>query len=73
MEKGKHTIRAKVDEVVFFVRSGKLVPLGKACSNTSQLDYDSLVLYGDGETYELYADDGFTKDISPDNIRVLRK
>lgn len=51
-----------MDEVVFFVLKDKLVPVG-----------EDLILLGNGTEYQLYEDDGLTKDYSLDNIRILRK
>lgn len=70
---GEHIITAELHEVVFFVRKGKLVPVGKGAQDTSSLRLDDVELLGDGEQYELYADDGYTRDVSLDRIRILKK
>lgn len=73
VQQGEHTIHAALNEVVFFVLGGELVPIGKAITNTAQADFENLTLLGDGASYALYSDDGLTKDCSLDNIRILKK
>ena len=70
---GSHEIRSVPGQVIFFVRSGKLLPLARPCLNTTQLDIDSLQFLGDGTTYELYWDDGLSREITEENIRILNK
>lgn len=72
-EKGKRTIEAALGEVVFFIRKGTLVPVGKAIASTAEADFDHLTLLGDGQEYDLYADDGLTRDCTMDNVRKLTK
>lgn len=62
VKQGDFEIEVELNEVVFFVLKDKLVPVG-----------EDLILLGNGTEYQLYEDDGFTKDYSLDNIRVLRK
>lgn len=71
--RGEVTIRAALHEIVFFIRKGKLVPVGQAVTNTAQLNFEALELLGDGDRYALYADDGMTRELSPEYIRVLAK
>ena len=70
---GFHEIHSAPGQVNFFVRSGKLVPLANPCLNTAQLDIDSLKYLGDGETCELYWDDGISRAITEENIRILHR
>lgn len=60
---GSYYIYVGLDEVVFFVRHGCLVPLAKPAKDTASIDTSSFTFVGDGERYELYDDDGFTRDI----------
>ncbi len=71
--KGAYDVDVALDEVVFFIRHGKLLPVGRAIMNTSEYDVSDLTLLGDGESYELYTDDGLTRDCTLENIRTLRK
>lgn len=71
--KGEMTIHAELNEVVFFILKGKLVPIGKEIANTAQADFDDLTLLGDGKTYALYADDGLTKACSPEQLKTIVK
>lgn len=73
VSQGHHTIHAELNQVVFFIRKGKLLPIGEAVSNTSQLNLTAVKLYGDGKQYELYCDDGASKDCSLANIKILTK
>ena len=65
-EKGHHYIPVALDEVLIFIRPGKILPLAKEANNVSKIDTTKLTLftYGDSNaTYQLYKDDGYTKDI----------
>lgn len=72
-KKGERTIEAALGEVVFFIRKGTLVPVGKAIASTAEADFDHLTLLGDGQEYDLYADDGLTRNCTMDNVRKLTK
>lgn len=71
--RGEITIEAELNEVVFFIRKGRLIPVGRDIQNTRDIDFDHLTLLGDGREYALYADDGLCKDHSLDKIRLLRR
>ena len=71
--RGEITIEAELNEVVFFIRKGRLIPIGRDIQNTRDIDFDCLTLLGDGREYALYADDGLCKDHSLDKIRTLRR
>ena len=70
---GHMTVEAKLNEVVFFVLKDKLLPVGEAIANTAQMDISRLTLLGSGAVYELYADDGLTREYTMENIRILKK
>ena len=70
---GTHTVKAELDEVVFFILPGKLLPIGKGIDHESQLDTENLMLLGDGERYALYDDDGLTREMSGNFIRILKR
>ena len=72
-EAGWRDVDAAVDEVVFFIRRGKLLLVGEPIESTAGYNVESLTLLGDGETYELYTDDGLTRACGEENIRLLRK
>ena len=71
--KGERTIEVKLNEVVFFVLKDQLVPIGKPITNTAEYDVAELTLLGDGKTYELYTDDGLTRDCSMKNVKVIER
>lgn len=73
VEQGERTIHAELNEVVFFIRKGKLMPIGKSAINTAQVDFEDLRLLGDGEAYALYSDDGITRECTLENVRILTK
>lgn len=57
---GHHYVKAELNELVFFIRRGKAIPLGASAENTAELDSASLKLIGyAGACYELYMDDGY--------------
>ena len=70
-KKGKITLEAGYGEVVFFIRKGKLLPIGPEILNTKDYSVENLTLLGDGEEYELYTDDGLTRDCRMENVRIL--
>ena len=72
VQKGTITVRAQLHQVVFFIRKGKLLPIGKAITNTRDIDLQDLTLLGDGEQYALYADDGLSRNCSLDHVRILK-
>ena len=74
MEKGHHFVVIPENEVVFFIRKDKCIPLCKAAESTNELNTNDLELIGTGSEYLLYADDGTGFDFSnPDNLKLLKK
>ena len=69
---GERTAMAPLNTVVFYIRRGKLVPVGKAVSNTAEMDLLDVELLGSGTSYEQYVDDGSTKECSLDRCVVRR-
>lgn len=66
MEAGWHYIGCALNEVAFFLRDGHLLPLCPPCECTGELDYSKFEVLGEagkGLAYELYVDDGYTKDV----------
>lgn len=71
---GYHYVPVKLEELVFFVRKGRAIPVCDGGECTAELKTDSLRMLGyEGAAYELYDDDGLTKDISEKNIRIICK
>lgn len=75
LEKGHHYILVAMNEVVIFVRKGHILPLSSGGKNVADVDWNKLelVYYGEsGIQYELYDDDGYSKEITLDgHIQVL--
>ncbi len=62
---GHHYITAELGEVPLFIRKGHMLPLAAPCECTKELSYDSFELLGeDGTSYEMYCDDGISRDTS---------
>ncbi len=73
MDRGEYSISANLDEVVFFIRNNKLVPVCDGGENVMECDLYNVELLGNGEEYHQYIDNGQTKRISKKNIRVITK
>ena len=70
---GEQFVNIPLGEVVFYIRKGKLLPVGGAAMHTGECDLSAVTLLGDGEEYEQYLDDGVTRSVSEDNICLLRR
>lgn len=73
VKQGEMFVEVSLNEVVFFILKDKLVPFGKALKNTSELSFEGLELLGDGAEYQLYVDDGLTREYSLEHIKILKK
>lgn len=73
IEKGHHYIEVALDEVVFFVRNGCCIPLCDRADNVDSINEKTIKLYGCGDTYELYSDDGYTTSPTLSNIKIITK
>jgi alpha-glucosidase len=72
--KGNHYVNVPLNTVVFFVRHGCLVPLCNPESNSGKLNTQHFTFLGDGASYELYEDDGYTQEITlKDHLRKITK
>lgn len=70
---GERYVDVALNEVVFYIRKGKCVPVCKGAQSTDGLDLKDVVLLGSGKQYKQYVDDGFTKHVSADNIVTVTK
>ncbi len=74
MEKGHHFVEIAENEVVFYIRKDKAIPLCKPAMCTEEMDTENLELIGTGSEYVLYSDDGISKDFGKDeNYKTLTK
>ena len=73
VDKGWHHQQTQLHEVVLYIRKGKLLPIGKPITNTADYDVEDLQLLGDGDVYDLYTDDGLTRQCTMDNVRQLSR
>ena len=71
---GHHYVKAELNELVFFIRKAKAIPMGAAARNTEGLDAATLQMLGyTGAEYMLYEDDGYTKEYSMEGHRKFVK
>jgi alpha-glucosidase len=75
VSKGDHYVNDPLNAVVFFVRHGYLVPLCRPETASCKLNTQHFTSFlGDGVSYELYEDDGYTREISLKNhLRKITK
>ena len=73
IEKGNHYINVALDEIVFFVKNGCCVPLCDRADRVESIDENTIKLYGNGDSYVLYTDDGFTTSPTLENIKTISK
>lgn len=73
LPKGEHTVQVPLDQVVFFIRKGTLLPVAQMAERVELVDLEHVTLMGTGTQYEQYLDDGQTKDYGEAHIRVLTK
>lgn len=62
MEKGRHYVKAALDEVLVFIRPDHLIPVsggGRCVDDVNEYRLTLLGFIRDGAEYELYRDDGY--------------
>lgn len=68
MKKGHHYIEIPLNEVVFFIKPGHMVPLAvlpeevKTTADTQNASLEWLSYQAEGTSYQLYSDDGYSKN-----------
>ena len=76
MNQGHHYIEVELEEMVFFIKPNHIVPLCSGGEYIEVLDEKHLELCGfikEEASYELYQDDGFSKDYNnPRNIAAIK-
>lgn len=75
LRQGIHYIDMPLDSVVFFVKENHMVPLCKPALCTDKINFNSFMGgVGTGKTYEMYVDDGYTRQITLEgNIHTITK
>lgn len=75
MQKGHYFIRVALNEVVIFLRKGHLLPLSTGGECVADILGKDLTLYQfaqAGDTYELYEDDGVTRNMElEEHVRTI--
>ena len=63
-----------LNEVPLFIRNGKCIPVAEAAEYVDALDTRHMTMLGyEGAEYELYEDDGVSKDYEKkENYRTLK-
>ena len=72
-EAGERQVSVPPNEVVFYIRHGKLIPVGKPARCTAEVDLLDGDLLGSGTSYEQYVDDGYTKACSLERCVVRQR
>ena len=65
VEKGHHYVPVAMDELIFFILKNHVIPVAKSAKSVEEMDFEHLSLLGyvtDKAVYELYDDDGNSKD-----------
>ena len=65
VEKGHHYVPVAMDELIFFILKNHVIPVEKSAKSVEEMDFEHLSLLGyvtDKAVYELYDDDGNSKD-----------
>ena len=73
---GHHFVEIGLDEIVFFIRPDRIVPITEPALSVDKLKEEEIrflsFVKADAE-YEMYQDDGNGKDYeNPNNIRIIR-
>lgn len=73
LSKGDHYVKAELNEVLIFVRPDHIVPMSCGGNNVASVDESKLKVFGfvkEKAQYELYNDDGVSKDYDLDKNTV---
>lgn len=73
LSKGDHYVKAELNEVLIFVRPDHIVPMSCGGNNVASVEESKLKVFGfvkDKAKYELYNDDGVSKDYDLDKNTV---
>lgn len=74
MKQGDHYIKVAADEVVFFIRKNKMLPLSCGGESINEIDENRFELLAGASwdsAYELYRDDGYSSEIREDGIIIV--
>lgn len=71
VQQGERVIHAELNQVVFFIRKNRLIPIAKEARHAEDVDLLDVTLMGTGSRYEQYVDDGQTKEYGESHIRIL--
>ena len=72
MKKGHHFVEVPLNEVILFIRKGKCIPLADFAECVADIDTKKLQLLGyAGSSYQLYDDDGFTRECNMEMSCVI--
>lgn len=73
-QKGHHYIDIVLNELVFFIKKDHVVPVCRKALLAQDVTIDDMQVLGDGQSYTMYFDDGFSKDFdNKDNYVEIKK
>lgn len=76
MEAGHHYVKARMDEMIFFLRKNYILPIGPKAESIAELDDSKvrLITFQDQDvTYDLYDDDGYSTNYDLEgNITTIK-
>ena len=67
LTKGDHYIDAGLDQLIFFIKKNTAIPMAKPALRVKDIDPSTIRMLGwleETYTYELYDDDGLSKDVT---------
>lgn len=74
LEKGHHYINYALNEVAFFIRKDKAIPVIDKAMNTAEMDMNTMRMLGyDNAGYDLYEDDGISKTCSTELRHLIKE
>ena len=74
LSRGDHYIDLDTDQLAFFIKKNKAIPFASPARRVKDIDCGRLRMLGwleEDYGYELYDDDGLSKNVSLDNIKTL--
>lgn len=74
LEKGLHYVPYPTDQVIFFIRKNRAIPLAETAMRSADLNEKNLTMIGWPEAeYERYFDDGISTDLSSGKTEILKR
>ncbi|MCQ2511569.1 MAG: alpha-glucosidase, partial [Lachnospiraceae bacterium] len=72
LPQGIHYMKVALDEVPLFIRKGCCIPVAEKAERVDEINTEEMTVVGfKGASYELFEDDGISRETGLDQIRVL--